>query len=99
MQHHVYFWLKEEHQNDADKAKFENGLQLCADVSSVAGGGWGKSAATPERPVTDKTWDYALYLSFDSVEKHNEYQVAPKHDEFIDGCKDMWSKVVIMDVE
>lgn len=99
MQHHVYFWLKEEHQNDADKKAFEKGLQLCVDVPSVAGGGWGKSAATPERHVTDKSWDYSLYLTFDSVDKHNEYQEDPQHDEFVNTCKDKWSKVVIMDVE
>ncbi len=99
MQHHVYFWLKEEHKNEADREKFEKGMQLCVDVSSVKSGGWGKQAATPERPVTDKTWDYALYCSFDSVEDHNAYQVDPQHDVFVDGCKDMWDNVVIMDVE
>ena len=100
MQHHVYFWLKEEFKNETDKAAFEKGMQLCVDVASVAKGGWGKQAATADRaPVTDKTWDYALFCTFDSVEDHNAYQVDPQHDVFVNGCKHMWDKVTIMDVE
>lgn len=99
MQHHVYFWIKEEHKNEEDIATFEKGLQLCVDVVTVASGGWGKQAATAARPVTDKTWDYALYCTFDSVADHDAYQVDPQHDVFVNGCKHMWEKVVIMDAE
>lgn len=99
MQHHVYFWLKEEKKTEEARAEFTKGLELCKNVPSVSGGSWGVSAATPERPVTDKSWDYALYLSFDSVEDHNAYQVHPDHDVFVNNCKDFWSKVSIMDVE
>ncbi len=99
MQHHVYFWLKEEKKTEEARAEFTKGLELCKNVPSVSGGSWGVSAGTPERPVTDKSWDYALYLSFDSVEDHNAYQVHPDHDVFVNNCKDFWSKVTIMDVE
>jgi len=99
MQHHVYFWLKEEKKTAEARAEFEKGLDLCKNVPSVAGGDWGVSAGTPERPVTDKSWDYSLYLTFDSVEDHNAYQVHPDHDVFVNNCKDFWEKVTIMDVE
>jgi len=99
MQHHVYFWLKEEFKNEAGRAKFEQGMQLCVEVKSVKDGGWGKQAATADRGVTDKSWDYALCCTFDSVDDHNAYQVDPQHDVFVDTCKDMWEKVTIMDVE
>lgn len=98
MQHQVYFWLKEEHQTESARANFENGLNELLKISSVTSGGWGKSADTPERPVTDKSFHYGLYLTFNSVEDHNAYQVDPLHDIFVDQFKDTWSDVKIMDV-
>jgi len=99
MQHHVYFWLKNDYQTEAARAEFEKGLDLCKGISHVAGGNWGKPAATPERPVTDKSWDYSLYLSFDSIEAHNAYQVDADHDVFVATYADYWTKVLVMDVE
>ena len=99
MQHHVYFWLKPEHKTDASRAALEKGLQLCRDVSSVSGGGWGKPAATAKRAVTDKSWDYSLYLTFETIDDHNAYQADPDHDIFVADHKDRWAKVIVMDVE
>jgi len=99
MQHHVYFWLKEEHKTDASRAEFEKGLNDMATNSHVAKGGWGKPAATPERPVTDKSWDYALYCSFGTLVEHDAYQVDPDHDVFVADHKDRWEKVLVMDAE
>lgn len=99
MQHQVYFWLKPECQNQQDRSVFEAGLDALCEISEIAGGGWGKPAATPVRPVTDKSFDYGLYLSFDSIEMHDAYQVHPKHDVFVDSFKHLWDKVLVMDVE
>lgn len=98
MEHHVYFWLKEEHKNAADIAVFEQALTDLYEISEISGGTWGKSAPTPARPVTDKTFDYAISMHFDSVGKHDLYQVHPDHDVFIDNFKPWWEKVLIMDV-
>jgi hypothetical protein len=75
MQHHVYFWIKEEHKNAETLAAFEKGLEAVTKTPNIASGGWGKPAPTAVRPVTDNTFDYGLYLSFDSLEKHDAYQV------------------------
>lgn len=99
MQHHVYFWLKAEHKTDEARAAFEKGLNLCKGVSHVASGGWGKPAATADRAVTDKSWDYSLYLSFDNVEGHNAYQVDPDHHTFVAEHGHRSEKVIVMDVE
>lgn len=99
MQHQVYFWLKSECQNEQDRSAFEAGLIALCKISNIQGGGWGKPAATPERPVTDKSFDYGLYLSFDSIDQHDAYQVHPEHDVFVDGFKHLWDKVLVMDVE
>ena len=98
MEHHVYFWLKEEKKNAADIATFEKGLADLFEISEVAGGVWGKSADTPERPVTDKNFDYALSMSFDSLAEHNIYQDHVDHDVFVNDFKDWWEKVLVMDV-
>ena len=99
MEHHVYFWLTAEHQNTADKATFEKALDELSKIDQIASVMWGRSAPTPARPVTDKTFDYALSMKFDSVEKHDLYQVHPDHDVFVDSFKPWWGKVLIMDVE
>ena len=98
MEHHVYFWLKEEKKNAADMAAFEQGMMELLKIDLISDGLWGKSAATPERPVTDKSFDYALSLKFDSLERHNIYQDHPDHYVFVNAFKDWWEKVRVMDV-
>jgi hypothetical protein len=99
MQHHVYFWIKEEYKNAESFGALENALDALCKTPNITSGGWGKSAATPVRPVTDKSFDYAVYLTFDSVEKHDAYQVHPEHHVFVKNCKHFWETVRIMDVE
>ena len=54
MDHHVYFWLKEEYQNDVDRAIFEQGLAALFDINLVAGGRWAVPAKVVVRPVIDR---------------------------------------------
>ena len=51
MDHHVYFWLTEEHQNEADRAKFEQGLTDLLTIKGPASGRWAVPAKVAERPV------------------------------------------------
>ena len=98
MQHQVYFWLKPEHQNPSDRATFEAGLDQLLTIETISQGGWGTPAPTPERPVTDKSFDYGLYLNFASITDHDSYQTDPRHDLFVEKCKDLWSQAKVMDV-
>jgi len=98
MQHHVYFWFKEANQNDTDRAAFEKGLEDLLKISHIQSGGWGKPADTPERPVTDKSFDYGIYLTFESIEAHNAYQVDTAHDLFVERFKDFWKDAKVLDV-
>ncbi len=99
MEHHVYFWLKEDRQNDNDLVFFEKGIEALLLSPNVASGHWGKPAATAERTVTDHSFDYAISLKFDSMESHNDYQEGDSiHDEFISRFKEWWSKVLVMDL-
>ena len=71
MEHHVYFWLKEENQNPVDRAVFEQGLARLFEINLVAGGRWAVPAKVMLRPVIDQSWDYALTMQFATIEEHD----------------------------
>ena len=98
MEHHVYFWLKEDHKNEADRAAFEQGLASLFKISLVKGGRWAIPAKVMLRPVIDQSWDYALTMQFDNVEDHDAYQVDADHNAFIASFKEWWAKVLVMDL-
>ena len=98
VRHSVYFWL-DESLSDEDRASFEGGLRALFDIDVVANGSFGKAAGTPERPVTQNTFDYALVLEFDSVEQHNAYQVHPDHGVFVDSFSQWFKEVRVYDTQ
>ena len=93
MVHNVYFWLKP----DADHAKFEAGVRELFGIAGIQSSFLGRSAPTPERPVTDKSFSYHLSLGFASVEDHDHYQAHPDHHRFVEDCSDLWERVVVYD--
>lgn len=98
MEHHVYFWLKEENQNAADRAVFEQGLARLFEIDLVAGGRWAVPAKVMLRPVIDQSWDYALSMQFAGIDEHDAYQMDPDHNVFINTFKEWWAKVLVMDL-
>jgi peroxiredoxin Q/BCP len=98
MEHHVYFWLKNEKQTAEARAEFEDGLRALFDIKAVAGGSWGTPASTEERGVVDNSWDYALAMKFDSVADQSTYQDDPDHHVFVEGFSSWWDKVQVMDI-
>lgn len=95
--HTVYFWLDPQ-LNAEQTAEFETRLKRLPTISAVKHGFTGKPAAT-NRPVIDRTYSYGLTLVFDDLAKHDEYQADPVHQEFVDNCNHMWSKLAIYDYE
>lgn len=60
---------------------------------------WGRPAPTEERPVTDHSWDYGISLKFATLEDHVKYQKNdPVHDAFSGGHRQMWARVLVMDL-
>ncbi len=98
MDHHVYFWLKEEHQNAEDRAAFEKGLSSLFQIPLIKGGRWAVPAPVMLRPVIDQSWDYATISQFDTVEDHDAYQVHPDHEAFIHSFKPFWERVQVRDL-
>jgi len=99
MEHHVYFWLKDEFKDEAGRARMEAALSELVKSPNISKGHWGTPAPTDERPVTDHSWDYGISFHFDTMEAHEKYQKAdPIHDAYSGGHKDMWAKVMVMDL-
>ncbi len=98
MDHHVYFWLKEEFQTEANRQVFEQGLAALFKLEQVTGGRWAVPAKLAARPVLDQSWDYALTMQFACIEQHDAYQVNPQHLEFIAKFKDTWAQVQVKDL-
>ncbi len=99
MEHNVYFWLKEEHQNATDRAAFEQGLSDLLKLPGSISGMWGVPAAVPQRPVVDLSWDYSLRLNFATIADHDAYQVHPDHNVFISTHSAKWQRVLVLDTE
>ena len=98
MEHHVYFWLKEECKDAASRASFEKGLSALFEIQLVQGGRWAVPAKVMLRPVIDQTWDYALSMQFGCVEDHDAYQEDADHNVFINSFKDRWAQVQVRDL-
>ncbi len=98
VRHNVYFWL-DESLSDEQKQQFEEGLQELSKIDVISSAAFGKAADTPERPVTHNSFDYALVLEFDSVEKHNEYQVHDDHHVFVDNFSQWFKEVRVFDTQ
>lgn len=98
VRHNVYFWL-DESLSDDDKLAFEGGLKALFEIDVVANGTYGKAAGTPERPVTQNTFDYALVLEFETVEQHNAYQVHAEHTVFVENFSQWFKEVRVFDTQ
>ena len=98
MIHSVYFWL-DESLSAEEKFEFQQGLKALLEIDVVASGKIGQAAATPKRPVTQNTFDYALMLEFASVEDHNIYQDHPGHHAFVDRFAKWFKTVQVYDTE
>ena len=100
MEHHVYFWLKDERKDADSRAQFEAGLDNLLTSKTIESATWGRPAKTAARSgVTDHSWDYGLSATFASMEDHDEYQGDdPEHTQFIESFKDWWSNVEVKDL-
>lgn len=50
-----------------------------------------------KRDVNDLDYDVALHMVFKNKEAHDKYQVAPRHEKFIEENKALWGKVRVFD--
>lgn len=93
--HHVFFWLKDPGDDDA-RATLARELQQLTAIDTIQQHHIGTAAGT-RRPVIDHSYDFSLLLFFDDQAGHDEYQVHPIHEAFVENCGELWSKVRVYD--
>ena len=98
LRHSVFFWL-DESLTPEQKQDFEGGMRALFDIDVVQSGSFGTAADTPERPVTNNDFDYALFLEFENVNDHNTYQTHPDHQVFVEQFSKWFNTVKIFDTE
>lgn len=96
IRHSVYFWLDN---SLCDDDAFERGLRALFEIEVVSAGSFGRAAGTPERTVTHNSFDYALVLEFEDIEKHNAYQVHPEHKVFVENFSQWFKEVRVFDIQ
>ena len=93
--HHVYFWLRNE-SNEEDKAKLIEGLRKLSKVSTIRKFYIGVPAAT-NRDVIERSYSVSWLLFFDNPADQDNYQTDPIHLKFVEDCSMLWKKVVVYD--
>jgi len=97
--HNAYFWLRKDLSVD-ERATFEAELRLLAKSSFIENDYTGSTAPTPEREVTDHSFDFATSFHFKDLSDHEAYQKdCPSHMRFISTCKSYFEKVIVYDLE
>jgi hypothetical protein len=94
--HAVFFWLKPG-LTEAQRSRFQAEVRKLAAVKTVGKFYVGGPAPTPERAVTEKSFDLALTIIFRDAPAHDAYQVDPIHLAFVEGNRDLWTRVQVFD--
>lgn len=94
--HMVYFTLA-----DNSEAKIQELIDACHKYLNNHPGliyfSVGRLNKDLARPVNDHGFEVALNLVFESREAHDQYQVAPRHNQFIEEQKPNWKQVRVFD--
>jgi hypothetical protein len=96
--HMVYFAL-----TDKSPASVERQLAACRKYLTDHPGTvlFALGTRTPDlsREVNDQEFDVGLHVVFESRAAHDQYQVHPRHLQFISESKPFWSKVRVFDAD
>lgn len=94
--HIVFFSLAEP--SDENRAKLVEGCKKYLDKhDGLVYFGVGVNAPEYDREVNDRGYDVALHLIFETAKHQDTYQTHPRHVQFVEECKGLWSKVRVFD--
>ena len=93
--HNVYFWLRKDIAA-AERAAFEAGVASLGSIGTLRHC-WHGRAADTNRPVIDRTYDYALTTVFADKAGHDAYQDDPIHLRFVQDHAAKWIRVAVYD--
>ena len=94
--HNVYFWLKND-TNQQASLSFEGWLNALTNDPAVSSGYFGTPADT-DRDVVDNSYSYGLVLVFKNKAAHDQYQEGAVHAKFLEEHASKWGKVLVYDV-
>lgn len=95
--HSVYFWFKEEVTAD-QKAAFAKASMKLREIDGVTAVYEGVPAAT-DRPIVERSYDYALVVLMKDLATHDAYQQDPTHLKLLEDYGGLWEKVMVTDVD
>ncbi|MGO1243670.1 MAG: Dabb family protein [Sphingobacterium sp.] len=96
--HTVYFWLKEgiTEQEEQDFLEFFAALQK---IPGILAFHIGKPAPTTDREVVDNSFQYSIFVLFNSIEEINVYEKHPDHLAAAEKYSKYWTKVAVRDTQ
>ena len=96
--HSALFWLRKD-LSAAELATFAAEVHKLGQIPYLERGYVGAPAQTPQRAVTDNTFDFATSLHFKTLDDHEFYQTKCEHHaRFVATCKTFWDRVVVHDM-
>jgi len=96
--HSVYFWLNNP-DNEADRAAFEKAIHTLLVNSKYTKTNFLGIPPKSEREVVDDSFTYNLFVTFESADAQEAYQVEEAHLAFIEEAQSLWKKVVVYDAQ
>ena len=96
--HSVYFWLHNP-DNEADRAAFEKAIHTLLANSKYTKTNFLGIPPKSTREVVDDSFTYNLFVTFESAEAQESYQIEEAHLAFIEEAQSLWKKVVVYDAE
>ena len=95
--HTAYFWFKEGASEERKTAMIKDTENL-RKIASVKGLFYGSPAAT-DRPVVEKSYDFAVVVHFEDLTGHDAYQNDQIHLDLLANHSDLWSRVMVTDIK
>ncbi|MCE7991319.1 MAG: Dabb family protein [Roseivirga sp.] len=95
--HTVYVWFKED-VTEEQRAQMYTDTEALRSIEVVKALYTGKPAAT-DRPIVERSYDYAIIVHFEDLAGHDAYQQHPVHLALLENHSSLWEKVMITDVE
>ncbi|MBT8179218.1 MAG: Dabb family protein [Eudoraea sp.] len=96
--HSVYFWLHNP-DSETDRAAFEKAIHTLLANSKYTKTNFLGIPPKSEREVVDDSFTYNLFVTFESAEAQEAYQVEEAHLAFIQEAQSLWKKVVVYDAQ
>ncbi len=96
--HSVYFWLHNP-DSESDRAAFEKAINTLLAKSKYTKTNFLGIPPKSARDVVDDSFTYNLFVTFESAEAQEAYQVEAAHLAFIKEAQSLWKRVVVYDAE